>query len=306
MRRILVTGKNGQVGSELQQTLITLGEVVAPDRATMNLADADSIRGFIRELKPDIVVNAAAYTAVDKAESEPELALAVNGVAPGIMAEEVKRLGAVLVHYSTDYVFDGTKEGAYTEEDTPNPLSVYGDTKLAGERAIREIDCPHLILRTSWVYGARGKNFLLTVLRLAKERPELRVVYDQIGAPTWSRHIAEATALILAQCHGSVVPCRRSDLRGIYHLTAGGHASWFDFAKAIVDIYFAHKTPVTVSRITSEEYRAEARRPKNSVLSNQKLTEHFRLAQPDWNTCLETCLAKITEGTPSQYPKNSV
>lgn len=200
MKRILLIGKNGQVAWELQRTLATLGEIITVGREQLDVANAASIRQVIRETKPQIIVNATAYTAVDKAEAEPELAMQVNGVAPGIMAEEAKRLDALLVHYSTDYVFDGTKQGAYVEEDVPNPLSVYGKTKLAGEQAIQATGAKHLILRTSWVYGARGKNFLLTILRLAKERPELKIVDDQIGAPTWSRMIAEATAQILAQC----------------------------------------------------------------------------------------------------------
>src|SRR5512146_587709 len=191
LSRILVTGRNGQVGFELLRSLAGLGEVVAVGRERMDLADPDAIRRTVRETKPDLIVNAAAYTAVDQAESEPELALAINGVAPGILAEESKRLGAVLIHYSTDYVFDGSKGAPYTEDDEPRPLSVYGRTKLAGERAIQAVDVPHLILRTSWVYGARGKNFLLTILRLARERNELSIVDDQIGAPTWCRSLAE-------------------------------------------------------------------------------------------------------------------
>jgi dTDP-4-dehydrorhamnose reductase len=199
MTKILITGKNGQVGWELQRVLAPLGEVIAIDRKEMDLANPDAIRARIREIKPDIIVNAAAYTAVDKAESEPDLALAVNGIAPGILAEEAKRLGALLVHYSTDYVFDGTKSSPYAEEDSPNPLNVYGKTKLAGERAIAASGADYLILRTSWVYSARGKNFMLTILRLARERDELRIVDDQVGAPTSSIAIAQATARILAQ-----------------------------------------------------------------------------------------------------------
>ena len=185
--KILLTGKNGQVGWELQRTLAPLGEVVAVDRQALDLANPDAIRALIREVKPALIVNPAAYTAVDKAESEPELAMAVNGIAPGIMAEEAKRLGAAMIHYSTDYVFDGTQTSPYTEKDRPNPGNVYGKTKLAGEQAIQAVGVPHLILRTSWVYGSRGRNFLLTILRLAQERDELKIVDDQIGAPTSSR-----------------------------------------------------------------------------------------------------------------------
>jgi dTDP-4-dehydrorhamnose reductase len=191
MTRILLTGKNGQVGWELQRTLATLGEVVTLDRQDLDLADPDSIRRVVREHKPNLIVNAAAYTAVDKAEEESDLAMVINGTAPGILAEEAKRLSAAIIHYSTDYVFDGSKNTPYTEEDAPNPLNVYGRTKLAGERAIQAVGAPYLILRTSWVYGMRGKNFLLTILRLARERNEIKVVNDQIGAPTWSRIIAQ-------------------------------------------------------------------------------------------------------------------
>lgn len=297
MRRILVTGKNGQVGWELQRTLMTLGEVIAVDRTQMDLADADSIRNCIREVKPNLIVNAAAYTAVDKAESEVDLAMAINGLAPGIMAEEAKRLGAAIVHYSTDYVFDGTKTGPYTEDDTPRPLSIYGKSKLAGEEAIGAVGCPHLILRTSWVYGARGKNFLLTILKLAKARPELRVVNNQVGAPTWSRHIAEATAYILARLYSAAIydVARISDASGIYHLTAGGETTWFAFADAIVN----YRSPINSGSsprlvpVPSEQYPTAARRPKNSVLSNDKIVNLLALVQPDWITCLKTCLADL-------------
>ena len=223
--RILLTGKNGQVGWELQRTLAPLGEVVVLDRRQLDLSDPDQIRERVREISPDLIVNAAAYTAVDRAEAEPEPAMAVNGTAPGLLAEEAKRIGAAIIHYSTDYVFDGAKTTPYTEEDAPNPLNVYGRTKLAGEQAVQAAGVPHLILRTSWVYGMRGKNFLLTILRLAREREELKIVDDQIGAPTWSRTIAEATAQILTSGAWPV-----SGASGIYHLTASGSTSWYGFA----------------------------------------------------------------------------
>lgn len=297
MRRILITGKNGQVGWELQRTLMTLGEVVAVDRMTMNLADPDSVRRCLREIRPEIIVNAAAYTAVDMAESEPDLAMAVNGVAPGVMAEEAKRTGAALVHFSTDYVFDGSSKDAYTEEDTPNPVNAYGRSKLAGERAIREVGCAHIILRTSWVYGARGKNFLLTILRLSKERPELRIVHDQIGAPTWSRHIAQATAHILGRLYArsNTGPSFVSDVSGIYNLTAGGQTTWFGFARAIMN----HLLPILprplpeLVPIPTEQYPTAAKRPKNSRLSNAKIGKFFALTQPDWAACLAMCLAEL-------------
>ena len=195
--KILLTGRNGQVGWELERALAPLGEVVATDRSTLDLADPDAIRRVVREVKPEIIVNAAAYTAVDKAESEPELAMRINGFAPGVLAEEAKRLGALLVHYSTDYVFDGEKATPYVEEDEPNPINVYGRTKLAGERAIQASGCRHLILRTSWVYGARGKNFLLAILRKARDAQELRVVADQVGAPTSVELVARSTLAAL-------------------------------------------------------------------------------------------------------------
>lgn len=286
-RKILLTGQNGQVGWELERTLATLGEVVAVDRAGMDLSDPDSIRDVVRAVKPDLIVNPAAYTAVDKAESEPDLAMAVNGIAPGVMAEEVKRLGGALIHYSTDYVFDGTGDRPYLEDDQPNPLSVYGKTKLAGEQAIRDSGVPHLILRTSWVYGMRGRNFLLTMLRLARERDELRVVDDQIGAPTWSRMIAEATAQILAR-HGDGI----DDVSGLYHLTASGQTSWCGFTRAIVE---NHPDPVrptpTLIPIATSEYPLPAPRPLYSLMSNDKLRRTFGIGLSSWSDALALCLA---------------
>jgi len=305
MMRILLIGKNGQVGWELQRTLAPLGQVTAVAREQMDVSDPDSIRKIIREAKPQVIVNATAYTAVDKAESEPELAMRVNGEAPGIMAEEARQLGALLVHYSTDYVFDGTKQGAYTEEDTPNPLSVYGKTKLAGEQAIQASGAAHLILRTSWVYGVRGKNFLLTILRLAKERPELKIVADQIGAPTWSRMIAESTALILGRGLSPTTPhiSLLTDDNGIYHLTAGGQTSWYGFAKAILEL--TADTPLfakggqggftlpKVSPIPTTEYPLPAPRPGNSVMSNDKLARVFGVVAPQWDNALRLCMEDL-------------
>ncbi len=283
-RKILLTGKNGQVGWELQRALAPLGEVVAVDRQVFDLASPDSIRAVIREVKPQLIVNPAAYTAVDKAESEPELAHAVNAVAPGVMAEEAKRLGAVLVHYSTDYVFDGGKESAYTEEDRTSPCNVYGKTKLAGEEAVQDSGAAHIILRTSWVYGARGKNFLLTMLRLAREREELKIVADQIGAPTWSRMIAEVTSQILSRRIG-----HWRELAGLYHLSAGGSTSWHGFASRIVELG-AIPTKPRIVPIPSTEYPLPAARPKNSILSNAKLAAAFGLSLPDWEESLRLCM----------------
>ncbi|MCL0030162.1 dTDP-4-dehydrorhamnose reductase [Thermodesulfovibrionales bacterium] len=285
--RIMLTGKNGQVGWELQRTLTPLGEVVALDRQRLDLTDPDQIRERVREIKPNLIVNAAAYTAVDRAEEEPELAMVVNGTAPGILAEEAKHLNAAIIHYSTDYVFDGTKTTPYTEEDAPNPLNVYGKTKLVGEQAIQAAGVPHLILRTSWIYGLRGKNFLLTILRLAREREELKIVDDQIGAPTWSRTIAEATAQILKANTSSVM-----DSSGIYHLTASGSTSWYSFAKAILklDSDRAEQVCRQLKPILTAEYPTPARRPIRSVLSNAKLRAAFGIALPDWEQSLKLAL----------------
>jgi dTDP-4-dehydrorhamnose reductase len=285
MKKILLTGKNGQVGWELCRTLMPLGEVISVDVDELNLADATAIRKVVRDVKPAIIVNPAAYTAVDKAESESELALAINGTAPGVLAEEAERLGSLLVHYSTDYIFDGTKPSAYAEEDAPNPLGVYGATKLAGEEAIRAAGCKHLILRTSWVYGARGNNFMLTMLRLAKERRELRIVNDQTGAPTWCRSLAEITALILAQLN-----CPNANPAfGTYHLTSSGSVSWFDFAVEILRMAKVEPLPRLIP-IPTSEYPLQAQRPANSVLSNGKLLRAFNLAAGDWKENLRLCL----------------
>ncbi|TAJ75820.1 MAG: dTDP-4-dehydrorhamnose reductase [Gallionellaceae bacterium] len=290
MRKILLTGKNGQVGWELQRTLAPLGRVIALDSSGLDLADVDAIRRKVREIRPHIIVNPAAHTAVDKAESEPELAMAINGVAPGVFAEEAKKLDALLVHYSTDYVFDGSKQGAYREDDAPNPLGVYGKSKLAGEQAIRAAGCNHLILRTSWVYGARGKNFLLTMLRLAKERSELRIVDDQIGAPTWCRSLAEITAQILAQLY--MPGASEEDMArvsGTYHLTSSGSVSWHGFAAEILRLAAVQPTPRLVA-IPSREYPTPAARPLNSVLSNDKLLHTFGLQAGGWQENLQLCM----------------
>ena len=295
--RILVTGANGQVGWELQRTLQTLGDVIACDRVTLDLANRDSIRERMRAIKPEVIVNAAAYTTVDKAESEPELAMAVNGVAPGILAEEAKRLGALLIHYSTDYVFDGTKSDAYLEDDRTNPLSEYGKSKLAGEKAIEASGEAYLIFRTSWVYASRGKNFLLTMLRLANEREELRIVDDQFGAPTWCRTVAEGTAHVVAKlcAAGQVERDRAFGLRGIYHFTASGRVSWCGFARAIVDVMRRRRRGAApkLTPITTAEYPLPARRPANSVLSNQKLQDTLGIFCPDWDHAVSLCLADL-------------
>lgn len=303
MPRILVTGSTGQVGWELLRTLAPLGKVVGVSTRTqpwaLNLADPDSIRSLVREVKPTLIVNAGAYTAVDKAESEPELAMAVNGTGPGVLAEECKRLNVPLVHYSTDYVFDGAKAEPYTEADMPNPINRYGKSKLAGEKAIQAIGGQYLIFRTSWVYGKRGKNFLLTMLRLAKERDELQIVDDQIGAPTWSRAIAEATALIIARTTfvGSPRATRLNltDRSGVYHLTGGGRVSWYGFATEIferVSTITATSAPI-LTPIPSVRYPAIARRPLNSCLVSQTCSHDFGIQCPSWREMLELCIDEL-------------
>lgn len=299
-KRILLVGKNGQVGWELQRTLAPLGEVLAVDRQTMDLADPDSIRRVIRETHPDLIINAAAYTAVDKAESEAAIAMAINGNAPGIMAEEAQRFGIALVHYSTDYVFDGTKTQPYVEDDLVNPLGVYGASKLAGERAIQAVGVPHLIFRTSWVYGIRGKNFLLTMLRFCKEREELRVVADQVGAPTWSRMIAEMTGQILVGVAAADLGKGWSmgDVSGTYHLTGSGVTSWFGFTQAILEnVKECAKAGTSLPRlvpITTSDYPTPAKRPKNSQMSNAKLANVFGLVSPAWDSQLHLCMRDIS------------
>lgn len=293
MNKILLTGKNGQVGWELQRTLAPVGQVIALDVDELDLGDQDAIRQAVRSIKPDIIVNPAAYTAVDKAESEPDLAMAINGVAPGILAEEARKLGALLVHYSTDYIFDGRKDAPYVEADAPNPLSVYGNTKLAGEQAIRASGADHLIFRTSWVYGARGRNFLLTMLRLARERGELRVVDDQIGAPTWCRSLGEITALVLAQLYAP--DANKEAVRsvsGTYHLTSSGSVSWCGFTAEILRLAQVHPAPVLVP-ITTPEYPTPAVRPMNSTLSNDKFVRTFGLDAGDWGSNLRLCLQEM-------------
>jgi dTDP-4-dehydrorhamnose reductase len=287
--KILLTGASGQVGYELARSLQSYGEVIALDRRSMDLADLDQVRDVIRAMKPALIVNPAAYTAVDKAEQEPELAMRINGEAPGVMAQESARLGAAMIQYSTDYVFDGSKSGAYTEDDATNPLSVYGRSKLAGEQAVQAAGIAHLILRTSWVYGTRGKNFMLTIQRLAQERDHLRIVADQHGAPTWCRTLADTTANIIGQL-GNPTSARQAwqQASGIYHLTAQGQTTWHGFAQAIVAALPETKKP-QITPIASNDYPLPAARPQNSVLSSQRLINRFcRL--PHWQAALALSL----------------
>lgn len=287
--KILLTGCAGQLGRELKRSLACLGEVVACDRRSLDLAQPDALRTAVHAMAPTVIVNAAAYTAVDKAETEPAVADTINAVAPGILAEEARQLGALLIHFSTDYVFDGGKATAYTEGDSPAPLSAYGRSKLGGEQAITATGARHLIFRTSWVYGLHGANFMKTMLRLGRRScetgDELRVIGDQIGAPTWTRHLADVTALLLA---------RKELPDGLYHLAAAGETSWHAYAEAIFAeaqrTGLMEKSPV-VRRITSADYPLPAARPANSRLDCARFRRDFNLSLPDWRIGLADCLA---------------
>jgi dTDP-4-dehydrorhamnose reductase len=291
--RILVTGGAGQLGWELRRTLAIFGEVVAPSRDILDLASVDSIVAAVRGVRPSLIVNAAAYTAVDKAESESELAMKINGDAPRILAEEAALRNAALIHYSTDYVFDGRKAEPYREDDEAAPINVYGRTKLAGEQGVMAAKAAHLIFRTSWVYGSRGRNFLLTMLRLAKERKELKVVDDQVGAPTSARLIAEATAGAIAKnfADGGLDLDRFRQMGGLYHLTAAGRTTWYGFAQAILT---GKEGMAKVSPIPTSGYPTPARRPQNSVLDNSKLEKQFGFSLPDWKVGLQLCIEELS------------
>jgi dTDP-4-dehydrorhamnose reductase len=294
MLRILLTGATGQVGWELARTLLPLGRVVIPERSQCDLARLDTLTALITALQPDVIVNAAAYTAVDLAEDEPHLAMTINARAPGTLAVAARRCGALLVHYSTDYVFDGAKTGAYTEADAPNPAGEYGRSKLAGEEAVRSSGADHLIFRTSWVYAARGRNFLHTILRLAQERDELRVVADQFGAPTWARLIAEVTTLALRQ---ELAGRTSGDFESaVLNLTAAGDTSWHGFASAIVAGARERGASLKcskVTRIATAEYPLPAPRPANSRLSGAKLAARYHFEMPGWQQCLQLCLDEV-------------
>jgi len=292
--RIMLFGKNGQVGWELRRTLASLGEVYAVDYPEVDFLDLAALRVFTLEAQPGLIVNAAAYTAVDQAESEPDLAMRINGEAPGVLAEIALTLDAGFVHYSTDYVFDGSKGERYTEEDHPNPLNVYGASKLAGDRAIQDSGCHHLILRTSWVYGARGKNFFLTILRLAREREEISVVDDQIGCPTWSRSIAEVTARILKAGYRAGEDCLAWDEEipsGVYNYSSSGSTSWYGFASGIIE-GDPNPDEHVVQRLvptSTEAFGAAAARPANSELSKDKLGKVFGILPEEWREQLQGC-----------------
>ncbi len=301
---ILLTGMTGQVGFELQRALAPLGPLLALDRKACDLADGKALRQKVEALRPAIIVNAAAYTAVDKAEAEPDLAMAINGVAPGLLGEAAAEIGALVVHYSSDYVFDGSSPRPYLESDVPHPLNVYGRSKLAGELALQASGARHLILRTSWVYGAFGSNFAKTMLRLAAEREQLRVVADQFGAPTSAALIADVTAQILGQY-------LRQYLRqylalgaagdfpgGLYHLTAGGETSWYEYAATVIAAAQAAGRPLKLAAdgllpIASQDYPTPARRPANSRLDTRRLKADFGLELPDWRQGLAHVLQQM-------------
>jgi dTDP-4-dehydrorhamnose reductase len=270
--RILLTGRNGQVGWELERALPALGEVNATDRSTLDLADADAIRRVVRDVKPNLIVNAAAYTAVDRAESEPEVAMRINGVAPGLLAEEGKRLGALLVHYSTDYVFDGEKRSPYLEDDVPNPISQYARSKLEGERTIAASGCRHLILRTSWVYGPRAANFYQVIRRKAAAGEAMRMVDDQTSVPTTSAFLAKHTVALL-----------RKEATGLLHVVPSGQATRYEFAREVVRAS-GSKSQVQAARTT--DFPSAARRPAYSVLDNRKAAALLGVALPHWKELL--------------------
>jgi dTDP-4-dehydrorhamnose reductase len=307
---ILQTGKTGQLGSELNRLLPKFGNVIAPERKELDLREPERIRQIMEDAKPQLVVNAAAYTAVDAAETDEANALAVNAEAPRLLALEAKKIGAVLIHFSTDYVFDGAKKEPYVETDSQNPLNAYGRTKLAGEQAIRDSGAAHMIFRTSWVYATHGRNFLLTILRLAAERQELKIVSDQVGAPTCAFDLAEATTRVLAGMMGGTksqftIP----EVSGTYHMTAGGQTTWYEFAKAILEeaarapedlqwLTSATKGRPLVARcvlpIATEEFNSPTRRPAFSVLSNARLMQIFGVTLPEWRTQLHRCFSPST------------
>ena len=302
MIRALVTGSRGQVGAELVRALEGRAETLAFDRKQLDLADPKAIARAVRDARPDLILNAGAYTAVDRAESEPDAARAVNAVGPGELGRQARECGALLVHFSTDYVFDGTKPVPYVEEDPPSPVSVYGRTKLEGEEAVTASGCDHVVLRTSWVYGPAGKNFMLTMLRLAATHPEIRVVDDQRGAPTTSRQLARAVVELLLGPDGER-PVEAQDLErlraasGIYHATASGEATWFEFAQAI----FAERarqpgmgfSSPRVVAIATRDYPTPARRPANSRLSCEKLARTFGVRLGDWREGLGEALSAL-------------
>jgi dTDP-4-dehydrorhamnose reductase len=302
--RILITGECGQVGEALIRTLAPYGEIVAPTLAAFDLTDTEAIRRLMREVRPRWVVNAAAHTAVDKAESEPELAFAINATAPRILAEEAKDIGAVVVHYSTDYIFDGSKPTPYVESDPSNPLNVYGRSKLAGEMALSASGAAYFTFRTSWVYGATGNNFVRSMLRLAREREHLRIVADQHGGPTWSFELARLTADVIGQMErlAEQKACSLSEavlpLSGVYHATGSGETTWYGFAAQAIAELQKHEPGTklaSVEPIPTSEYPTPAKRPLNSMLDCSKLARVFGWRMPDWRDSLSLVVAELTK-----------
>ena len=298
--RILLTGTTGQVGAELLETLAPFGEIVAPQRGEMDLADERSVREQIRSVHPRWIVNPAAYTAVDKAESEPELAYAINETALRAIGEEAQKISAGVIHFSTDYVFDGTGTKPYDEADPTGPVSVYGASKLAGERALAASGAGHMIFRTSWVYGARGKNFLLTILKLARERESLRIVADQHGAPTWARDLARMTAHVIdrveASARGRELQDALPQWSGVYHAAGAGETTWFGFAGEAVRLAVGREPGTrfaALEAISTAEYPTPAKRPSNSRMSGEKLKREFGWTMMDWKDSLKEVIAEI-------------
>ena len=288
--KILLTGKTGQIGEELNNIVGDLGNLITVDKEQLDLSKPNSIEPVILDTKPDIIINPAAYTAVDKAEEESDLAMTVNAIAPGLLAKAARKVGAGLIHYSTDYVFDGCSKIPYKEEDPPNPLNVYGKTKLAGEKALAEVGVPFLIIRTGWVYSLHGKNFLRTIKKLAEEKDIIQVVDDQIGAPTWARSVALKTHQILKQClNKKWLETKDSSLSGIFHLTCQGKTSWHGFARKVLNISNASQN-IKLIAIPTSDYPAPATRPHNSLLNNEKIQRVFGLDMPHWEDALKDCM----------------
>lgn len=297
---ILVTGATGQVGSELLRTLAPLGRVIAPTRNEMDLSQIESVRHAIQTAKPRWIVNPAAYTAVDKAESEPELAYAINAEAVSVIGQEARKLGAGVIHFSTDYVFDGCAAAPYRETDKTNPANVYGASKLAGEKALAESGAAHLIFRTSWVYGATGKNFLLTILKLAREREQLRIVADQYGAPTWSRDLAKMVAHVIAcreaAADGRFLAEALADFRGVYHAAGAGETTWHGFASEAIRLLQAREPDTrlaAIEAIQTKDYPTPAKRPANSWMNCEKLAAKFGWTMDDWQNSLCTVISEL-------------
>jgi dTDP-4-dehydrorhamnose reductase len=306
--KILLIGAAGQIGRELRHTLVPLGDVAATDRSSLDLADEAAIRRTVRDTAPELIVNAAAYTQVDPAEAEPDLAMAVNERAPGILAREAERAGAALIHYSTDYVFSGSLQRPYHEDDPADPINVYGATKLAGERAIAQSGVPHLILRTSWVFGPHGRNFFSAIIALARDREELRVVNDQIGKPNWSMAVAEATAQILfsLSSRGRNMIEEIGKVSGIYHVCGEDHTSRYGFAEETLALYRRHAAqnqwpPLRVKRliaVPTSEFPSPARRPLYSVLSGEKMVRTFGVTMPGWREQLALAIGEMPFAAP--------